>query len=69
MASCLTLWKVYTTSGLDCPSLAGERGAGVVVEALSVWGCLWKVLLVEPQGGDPGKLAFSEISRTGERGP
>ena len=30
-------------------------------------GRLWKVLLVEPQGGDPGKSAFSEISSAGER--
>lgn len=46
-----------------------RAGAGVVVEALSLWGCLWKVLLVEPQGGDLGKSSFSAISRTGERGP
>lgn len=25
---------------------------------LRVSGCLWKVLLVEPQGGDLGKSAF-----------
>lgn len=29
-----------------------------MVEAPSVQGCLWKVLLVEPKGGDLGKSAF-----------